>query len=166
VNDDQSKRAAEVERSFRALLEKSGLVLESLDVASASRVVLEFFRDVRFAWISADEDSDAYSASIFLEREAPAPVNPLVALFSKPKPGPLEAIVLNFDRVLTTLDDAFIHWTLDLEFDPDGLETLEEMDAYSDAVGSFEDFAHAVLTHPSMTRLAALQPRSISMTTE
>jgi hypothetical protein len=159
-------RRLEVERSFCALLERSGSALEELDVISASRLALGFFCDVRFDWTKAGEDSDAYSASIFLEREASVPVNPLLALFSKPKPSPLESIVLNFDRVLTTIDDAFIHWSLDVEFDPNGLETLEEIDIYSDTFNAFEDFARTVLMHPSFERLVGCRPRSVLLTTE
>ena len=159
--DDQSERAAEVERAFRALLEQSGLVLERLDVKSAVRVALEFFRDVRFDWISADADSDTRSVTTLFEREASAPVNPILALFSKPKPGALEVVVLNFERELTDTDDELILLSLDLELAPDGLDGLEELDAYSNAFDTFEDFARAVLTHPSLQRLTELQPRSV-----
>lgn len=164
--DDQSPQAAEFERAFRDILTRSGLVLESLDVTSATRVALEFFRDVRFDWISPDEDSDTSSVTTLLEREPGAPLNPLLALFSTPKPGPLESIVLNFERELTTVDDDLILWQLELEFDPDGLDDLEELDAYSNAFDSFEDFARAVLTHPSLQRHAGLRPRSVSLFVE
>jgi hypothetical protein len=59
-----------------------------------------------------------------------------------------------------------ISFSLELEFAPEGLETLQEMDTYTDESDSFEEFARAVLTHPSLARLAALQPRSVSMSTE
>ncbi len=158
--EGQSERAREVERAFRALLEKSGLVLERLDVNSAVRIALEFFRDVRFDWISAGDDGDTCSVTTLFEREESVPVNPILALFSKPKPGALEAVVLNFERELTDADELIL-WSLDLEFAPDGLDVLEELDAYTNEFNSFEDFARAVLTHPSLRRLTALRPRSV-----
>ncbi len=165
---DHDRRRLAVERAFRGLLEKSGLALESLDVTSAARVALEFFRDAHFEWLSNDENASTCNGTIDLEYEASAPVNPLMALFSTPKPRPLEMVRLSFQRDLNAVDDDVTSFSLELEFAPDGLDALEELDAYTNDTDyeSFEDFARAVLTHPSLARLAALQPRSVSMTTD
>lgn len=163
---DHAQRRLEVERAFNDSLAKSGVVLEHLDVTTATRVAFDFFRDARFEWMNTDTDEDTSSCNVTieLEHEASAPVNPLVALFSKPKPGPLEMVLLYFERDLETNDEDMISLSLELEFAPDGLDGLEEIDVYSDGFDAFEDFARAVLTHPSLKRLAELRPRSVSMT--
>jgi hypothetical protein len=163
---DHAARRLEVERSFNNALANSGVVLEHLDVTTATRVAFDFFRDARFEWMNTDTDEDTSSCNVTieLEHEPSAPVNPLLALFSKPKPGPLETILLYFERDLETNDEDMISFSLELEFEPDGLDGLEDMDLYTDGFDSFEDFARAVLTHPSLKRLAELRPRSVSMT--
>jgi hypothetical protein len=164
---DHAARQLEVERSFNNALAKSGVVLEYLDVTTATRVAFEFFRDASFDWANTDEDSTSTcNVTINLEHAASATTNPLVALFSKLKPAPLETVKLLLQRDLEAVNDDMISFSLELEFAPDGLETLQEMDTYTDESDSFEEFARAVLTHPSLARLAALQPRSVSMSTE
>ncbi len=165
---DHAARRLEVERAFRALLERSGAVLESLDVISATRSALEFFRDARFDWLNTDENTSISNVTIDLEYEATPLTNPLMALFSKPKPSPLEQVRLSFQRDLDAVDEDVTSFSLELEFAPEGLDALEEMDAYTNDADyeSFEDFARAVLTNPSLVRLAELRPRSVSMTTD
>ncbi len=164
---DHAARRLEVERSFNTALAKSGVVLEHLDVTTATRVAFEFFRDASLTWTNTGEDSTSTcNVTIELEHAPSAPVNPLMALFSKLKPAPLETVKLLIQRDLEAVNDDMISFSLELEFAPDGLETLEELDTYTDDFESFEDFARAVLTHPSLARLAERHPRLVSMNTE
>jgi hypothetical protein len=164
---DHAARRLEVERSFNTALANSGVVLEHLDVTTATRVAFEFFQDASLTWANTGEDSTSTcNVTINLEHAVSAPANPLVALFSKLKPAPLEAIKLLLQRDLEAVDDDMISFSLELKFEPDGLETLQEMDTYTDESDSFEDFARAVLTHPSLARLAERHPRLVSMSTE
>jgi hypothetical protein len=164
---DHAARQLEVERSFNNALAKSGVVLEYLDVTTATRVAFEFFRDASFDWIIAEEDENSTcNVSTEFDYAPAAPANPLIALFTRPRLGPLEAIRLCFQRDIASAEYDVISFSLELKFAPDGLERLEVMDTYADEFDSFEEFARAVLTHPSLARLAALQPRSVSMSTE
>jgi hypothetical protein len=163
LNDDSepSARASEVKDAFLALLSRSGLRLETLDPLGACRAMLAFYRDVKFDWVAPAEDDDVTDellVEIEVARTPGKAVNPILALFKQPEPGPPEAVFLSFARDLTAHDEDDVYFYLELMFRPDGLDGLEEISLYADAFESLEDFARELLGHDSMRTLAILEP--------
>lgn len=163
---EQSERAAEVERAFLDVLSRSGLSLETLDAVSATQAVLAFYRDVKFGFVAPPDEgdpTDELSVEIEPEHAPGKEVNPLLALFVKPAPGPLDALILAFERNLTATDDEDVFFYLELRYAPDGLEDLEALSLYADDFDSLEDFARELLAQPAMQALAATQPEGRSL---
>ena len=163
MNDDSepSARVNEVKDAFLALLARSDLRLETLDPLGACRAMLEFYRDVKFDWVApAEEDdvTDELLVEIEVARTPGKAINPILALFTQPEPGPPEAVFLAFERDLTARDEEDVYFYLELMFKPDGLDGLEEISLYADAFESLEDFARELLGQASMRTLATLEP--------
>ncbi len=53
-----SPDSAAVERAFRNFLAARGLSVNELTLGSAFKVMLEFYRDVKFDWVGTDADDD------------------------------------------------------------------------------------------------------------
>ncbi len=144
-----------------AVLSDSNLRLESLDSLGACRAMLTFYRDVKFDWVAPaekDDVTDELAVEIELARTPGKAINPILALFTRAKPRPLEAVYLSFQRSLAALDEEDVYVDLELMFKPDGLDGLEEFILCADAFETLEEFVRNLMGRSSMRSLANLKP--------